>query len=171
MAAITFDEWFGTNYHHLRTKAIPCNLFGEIYNTALLDLFHDAYLVARSMACDASENEYKIIFKSAWKAQQKRHLDTQAKKVRPKDVFWTLLSEESEESTKDFSALCSIVLDFARKNFSKSEYEIFVLYYKNGLTSYEIADYCGVTQGTAFYRLRCMKQFLCAAFVDEFNLL
>ena len=167
MATTNFDGWFAAHYHTIRTKTLPCNLFGELLNTIFEDMLHDAFLVARIMAKDATEREYKVIFKSAWKSQLRRHSTAKRCTITPKDLFWSLLSEESEyQETKDFQGICQIVLEFAKTQFSKSEYEIFLLYYKNGLTEHQIADYCGVSQVAAHYRLAHMKQVLCAALQD-----
>lgn len=170
----SFDSWFSANYQQLREKTIPMNLFGEIYNSVSEDVFHDSYLICREIASGNDEVVYLTLFLATYKRQMKIRYNATLLEVRPKDLFWALLKvedSESEVSKEKRDAFISNVCKTAKEYFSKSEYDIFNMYFRLGINQYEIADYCGVTQSTVFYRIGKMKAFLCAKFEDELKAL
>ena len=182
MVKQTFNDWFSVNYETLKSKVLPYNLFGELYNTTFEDVFHDSYLVAIDAVqkvCADNPQLYELTFLATYKRQIKCRYRAEQKEIRPKDFFWACLTaddSESDNKEKDnrwnrISSLADEILKFARATFSKSEYDLFCLYFKNGLTSYECADVFGVTQGACYFRISNMKHIVCAAFENEIKYL
>lgn len=179
MVKQSFNDWFSVNYATLKSKVLPYNLFGELYNTTFEDVFHDSYLIALdavNKVCADNPAIYELTFVASYKRQIKTRYCAELKEIRPKDFFWACLTGDDDDNNENerkenrwdrISSLADEILKFARVTFSKSEYDLFCLYFKNGLTSYECADIFGVTQGTCYYRISNMKHIICAAFENE----
>lgn len=175
----SFDNWFSANYEVLKSKVLPYNLFGELYNTTFEDVFHDSYLVCRENYLGDNPDLWEITFRACYKRQTISRYRAEQKDIRPKDFFWACLTsddnDESESNDKKdsrwdrISSLSNEILKFARTTFSKSEYDLFSLYFKNGFSSYACADVFGVTQFAVYHRLMNMKHIVCAAFENEFE--
>ncbi len=176
MSYNNFNEWFSANYSALRTKCLPFNLFGELYNTTFEDVFHDTYLICVETTKDCKDSAlYETIFTATYKAQSKLRYNAELNNVRPSDLFWSFLTadvydiSESEITKEKKDTFINSLMEYAKQTFSADEYTLFTLYFKNGLNQYEIADVFGTTQGAVFYRLGTMKQLLCMRFCNEFK--
>ena len=168
-----FDAWFVRNYDKLKTKCLPCNIFGELFNVTSEDVFHDAYLIAREAVLSEDESEYQTIFFAAYKRQSKRYYRTEAQEIRPKDLFFALLKsdetniiEEDARKTK-FEQLANKMMKFARVTFSADEFTCFEMYFKHSFSLPEIGLMYGVTGVGVGKRINHMKHVLCMRFEDE----
>ena len=173
-----FDAWFATNYTSLKADLLPTNIFGELYRLTSEDVFHNAYLLARDLVKGKSENEYYTIFLASYRRENKRHWYhfNHSKEIKPKDLFWALLKvDESEgynERAEKRDKLFSTIIKWTRKNFSADEFDVFKMYFANGFSQYDIADYYGTCVRSINKRLGHMKAMLCARFEGDFiNLL
>ncbi|MBE6261128.1 MAG: hypothetical protein E7107_09975 [Prevotella sp.] len=171
-----FDSWFSANYQQVKERVVSTNLFGEIYNVTSEDVFHDSYLICREIASGNDEKVFLSLFIATYKRQSKIRYAASMKEIRPKDLFWAILkvdesNNESEVSKEKKDAFIANLMKVAKDSFSASEFELFQLYFRNGLNTYQIADVYGTTQHAVFYRLGKMKAFLCAKFEDELKAL
>ena len=170
-----FDKWFAENYRYLFGKLVCTNLFGEICYDWQRDIFHDAYLVCRNQILGTNEDLYEVQFIAAFKSNYKRTWNAMTKEIDVKDFFWSILKFEEIEDVditgKDFSGLVSRIWKYAKKTFSNDEYSLLQMYFRHGLTTYEIADVYGTAQGPVWQRLFKMKNMICAKFEDEFKAL
>ena len=169
-----FDAWFARNYDKLKTKLMPCNLFGELFNSVTEDVFHDAYLTAREAVLSNDESEYQTIFFAAYKRQSKKYYRTEAKEIRPQDLFWALLRSESEENVieedarkEKFERLANKMMKYARVTFSADEFMCFEMYFNHSFSLPEIGLMYGVTGVGVGKRINHMKHVLCMRFDDE----
>lgn len=169
-----FDAWFARNYDKLKTKCVPCNIFGEMFNVSTEDVFHDAFLIARESVLSEDESEYQTIFFAAYKRQSKKYYRTEAKEIRPQDLFWALLRSESEENVNEedarkekFGRLANKMIKFARVTFSADEFTCFEMYFKHSFSLSEIGQMYGVTGVGVGKRINHMKHVLCMRFDDE----
>lgn len=172
-----FDAWFVRNYDNLKTKCLPSNLFGELYNISSEDIFHDAYLIARNAILSEDESEYLTIFIAAYKRQSKKYYRTAAQEIRPKDLFFALLRSEDENIIDDdarkssFETLANKMMKFARVTFSADEFTCFEMYFKHSFSLNEIGLMYGVSGVGVGKRINHMKHVLCMRFKDELNTL
>lgn len=171
-----FDSWFSANYQQVKAKVLPMNLFGELYNSVCEDVFHDSYLICREIASGNDEKVFFTLFVATYKRQMKIRYCGMQKEIRPNDLFWAFLkvdesNSESEVSKEKKDAFIDNLMKAAKDSFSASEFELFKLHFRNGLSTYQIADVYGTTQHAVFYRLGKMKAFLCAKFEDELKAL
>lgn len=178
MVTVSFDDWFASNYESLKADLLPTNLFGELYRLTSEDVFHNAYLLARELVNGTSENEYYTIFLASFRRENKRHWDrfNHSKEIKPNDLFWALLKVEESEDNNDLKEkkdkLFADIIKWCRKNFSADEFDVFKMYFANGFSQYDIADYYGTCVRAINKRLGHMKAMLCARFEGDYiNLL
>ena len=169
-----FDAWFVRNYDKLKKTCLPYNVFGELLNVTSEDVFHDAFLVARSVISSTDEETFKTVFVAAYKRQCKTHYRTEKQEIRPTDLFWALLRSESENNIVDedarkerFEKLANKMMKFARITFSADEFTCFEMYFKHSFSLVEIGQMYGVTGVGVGKRINHMKHFLCMRFEDE----
>lgn len=172
---MAFDAWFARNYDKLKQKCVPYTLFGELYNVNTEDVFHDAYLIARNAVLSSDETEYETIFVAAYKRQSKMYYKANDQEIRPSDLFWSLLKSEEESESKQteqkkqrFEDLANKIKRFAFVTFSADEYNVFCLYFKNGLSMDNVGAVLGVNRSAICKRLFGMRHLLCAKFETEF---
>ena len=169
-----FDNWFATNYERLKADLLPTNLFGELYSLTSEDVFHNAYLLARESVLGKEKNEFEFVCYAAYRRQNKTHWYrfNHQKEIRPSDLFWSLLKVDENERTEEQKAkrdkLVSDIIRWAKVSFSADEYNVFKMYFNNGFSEYDIADYYGVCVRAINKRLGGMKAMICAKFEDEF---
>ena len=158
MVTVSFDDWFASNYDNLKADLLPTNLFGELYKLTSEDVFHNAYLLSRELVTGKSENEYYTIFLASFRRENKKHWYrfNHSKEIRPDDLFWALLKVEESEGY----------------NERKEKKDVFKMYFANGFSQYDIADYYGTCVRAINKRLGHMKAMLCARFEGDYiNLL
>ncbi len=178
-----FDAWFSENYTSIKNKVLPYTIYGELLTPTLEDAFHDAYLLARNEVLGTNETEFELIFIAAYKRTYKRLFlmatSKENKEIRPKDLFWAFLRADDDNDRLTENArkekrleLIEIMNKWAYVTFSADEYQLFRLYFKNGFSQDDLADYYGVSQMAISKRIGHMKTMLCARFEGDFmNLL
>jgi hypothetical protein len=172
-----FDSWFASNYGLLKANLCPTNLYGELYSLTSEDVFHNAYLLARESVLGKETNEFEFVFYAAYRRQNKKqwYRFNHQKEIRPSDLFWSLLKVDENERTEEQKAkrykLVSDIIRWAKVSFSADEYNVFKMYFNNGFSEYDIADYYGVCVRAINKRLGSMKAMVCARFEDEFKYL
>lgn len=177
MVTVSFDNWFAANYDNLKADLLPTNLFGELYKLTSEDVFHNAYLLSRELVTGKSENEYYTIFLASFRRENKKHWYrfNHSKEIRPDDLFWALLKVEENESTEEQKEkrdkLVSDIIRWAKVSFSADEYNVFKMYFNNGFSQYDIADFYGCCVRLINKKLGRMKAMVCAKFEDEFRTL
>lgn len=171
-----FDVWFARNYSRLREKVLPLSLFGDVLFSSSEDVFHDAFLVARDSVLSDNESEFLTIFLAAYKRQSKKYYRTEKQEIRPCDLFWSLLRIDLDEEQDGISKekrenFANKIRCYAKKTFSADEFQVFEMYFRNGLSQYVIADYYGVCVRAINKRLIGMKTLLFQKFENELKYL
>ena len=170
-----FDNWFATNYERLKADFLPTNLFGELYHIESQDVFHNAYLLARESVLGKEASEFEFVLYAAYRRQNKTHWYrfNHPKEIRPSDLFWSLFQLDENERTEEQKAkrdkLVSDIIRWAKVSFSTDNYNVFKMYFHNGFSQYDIADYYGFCVRAINKRLGRMQVMLMNKFEDEFK--
>ena len=156
---------------------MPTNKYGELYSLTSEDVFHNAYLLARESVLGEETNEYEFVFYAAYRRENKKHWYrfNHQKEIRPSDLFWSLLqldeNERTEEQKTKRDKLVSDIIRWAKVSFSIDNYNVFKMYFHNGFSQYDIADYYGVCVRAINKRLGRMQNMLMSKFENEFKAL
>ena len=172
-----FDSWFASNYGLLKRDLCPSNFFGELYSVTSEDVFHNAYLSAREQVKSKEQNEFLVVFYAAYRRLNRRewYRFNHQEVIRPSDLFWSLLMIDDNNAPEERNArrdkLVASVIKYAKTSFSADEYNVFKMYFNNGFSQYDIADFYGCCVRLINKKLGRMKAMVCAKFEDEFRTL
>lgn len=140
--AAEFDIWIADNYAIIKERLTLSGSYDD-------DTFHDSYLtVFEGLKPEISINDYPRLFIETYRKLRKKKLAQSFLTVNLSEIFFQLLSDETETKEQTSSEPKSTVsqkdiIFYAKSSLNADDYKLFSMRFLMDMTLQQVGDYLG----------------------------